>query len=346
MNPNIWAIVPAHNEEKIIGQTITDLLNQTTSISILVVADNCEDNTVRIDKKLMTINLNVFFIETVNNKNRKAGAVNQALETLDDDVDAVLFMDADTRIHCKAVEKAWESLEKDPKLAAVCSKAGVISYEGKNPFRWFLHRLQRLEYSHFDSQRVETLNVIKVVHGMSSLHRFSALKEVGFYDENSFIEDYEITVRYRMAAWRVTVDLRMKAWTDVPTTFRDWWKQRTRWNRGSLQTLKKHGWNKATRGDIIQHFLVNILTLTQWFLIVASILMILNGSLLIHAIILIAIILSLADSIYRMSYLENPDAIDFTMRVTIISEMLYGYLRVINLHKTYFAALFKKDLTW
>ncbi len=38
-SPHILAVIPAHNEEKIIGQTIKDLLNQSVYIGILVVAD-------------------------------------------------------------------------------------------------------------------------------------------------------------------------------------------------------------------------------------------------------------------------------------------------------------------
>ncbi len=46
MKPNIVVIVPAHNEESVIEKTIYDLLKQTLPVNIIVVADNCTDQTV------------------------------------------------------------------------------------------------------------------------------------------------------------------------------------------------------------------------------------------------------------------------------------------------------------
>lgn len=346
MKAKIWAVIPAHNEEKIIKQTIQDLLNQTLSIDILIVADNCNDKTIDIVKQMQQEHPEIELMETVNNKSRKAGAINQALHTLSDNFDAVLLMDADTRIDSEAVETAWSSLYKRPKTAAVCSKAGVLPYKGFNPSACLLHRLQRLEYSVFDSQRVETLHGIKVVHGMAALHRWKALKQVGFYDEGNLVEDYDLTIRYKKNDWEVTVNLEMKAWTTVPTNWRAWWKQRLRWNRGGIDTLKKHGWGKATKADILQHFWMNILILFHWFFLIAFILMVIKGNIIMHALIVIAIVLGLGNSIYRLSYLEDPKPIDLIFRITILPEMIYSYVITLNWYHAYFLFLLKKKQSW
>jgi poly-beta-1,6-N-acetyl-D-glucosamine synthase len=346
MNPNIWAIIPAHNEEKVIKETILDLINQTLQISVLVVADNCTDGTIEIVKELQKKHSNISLMETVDNNKRKAGAINQGLSTLDHSLDAVLLMDADTRIHPKAIEKGWSKLSKKPKLAAVCSKAGVLPSKTKNLLSWFLYRLQRLEYSTFDSQRVETLNRIKVVHGMAALHRWKALQQVGFYDEGNLVEDYELTLRYKERGWNVTVALDMKAWTDIPISWKEWWIQRLRWNRGGLDTLKQHGWNKATKGDILQHVWINILILFQWFFLIAFVFMIINGNVLMHVVIVVAILIGMANSIYRLSYLENANVCDFLVRILIIPEMIYGYIITFNWYHAYFLFLFKKQQSW
>ncbi len=348
MSPNIWAIIPAHNEEKAIRDTILDLINQTLPISVLVVADNCIDNTIEIITELQKKHPNIFLMETVNNSKRKAGAINQGLRTLDSDLDAVLLMDADTRIHPKAIEKGWHKLYKKPNLAAVCSKAGVLPSNSNtgNPLSWLLYRLQRLEYSTFDSQRVETLNRIKVVHGMAALHRWKALQEVGFYDEGNLVEDYELTLRYKEHGWNVTVALEMQAWTDVPISWREWWVQRLRWNRGGLDTLKQHGWNKVTKGDILQHIWINILILFQWFFLIAFIFMIINGNILMHAVIVLAVLFGMANAIYRLNYLENVSICDFLVRVFIIPEMVYGYIITLNWYHAYLLFLSRKQQSW
>lgn len=346
--PRIVAVIPAHNEQEIIAQTIMDLLVQTQPVFILVVADNCNDRTVEIVRKLQFQHSQIRLLETKENKARKAGAINQALCRLASNIDAVLLMDADTRIAPDAVERAWETLSSDSNLAAVCSKAGVLPYEGRNVSAWLLHRLQRLEYAMFDSQRVETLNGIKVVHGMAAIHKWEALRQAGFYDEGNLVEDYDLTLRYKEDSWQVTVELAMQAWTDVPTDWRNWWKQRLRWNRGGVDTLKKHGWNQATRWDISQHVWVNALLLLQWFFLAAFIvsLVVYHGAILMHGVVLLGILFGLADSIYRLKYLERATPIDWLVRLVILPELIYGYIRTINLYQAYLLFFFQKNQSW
>jgi glycosyltransferase involved in cell wall biosynthesis len=68
-------IIPAHNEEATIAQTIRSLRGQTLPVaSITVVCDNCTDDTAAVaaagGAQVMT---------THSNTARKAGALNQAL---------------------------------------------------------------------------------------------------------------------------------------------------------------------------------------------------------------------------------------------------------------------------
>jgi cellulose synthase/poly-beta-1,6-N-acetylglucosamine synthase-like glycosyltransferase len=346
-SPQLLAIVPAHNEQKIIANTIVDLLNQSLGISILIVADNCSDDTVSIVKEFERQYPNVKLMETVDNNKKKAGAVNQAITAIGNyPLDAILLMDADTRIDVYAVERAWNTLSSDRTLAAVCSKAGVLPYEGKNLFEWFLYYLQRLEYSLFDSQRVETLGCIKVVHGMAALHRWSSILEVGGFDDDNLVEDYDLTIRYKEAGYNVTIELEMKAWTEVPVKLRDWWKQRLRWNRGGVDTLKKHGWNVVTKNHIIQHYVMNIITIFQWVFLIMFVALLFRGGLLMHGLVLIITLLSMSSSIYRLKYLEERNVLDYVFRLLLIPELLYGILQTSNQYHAYYNFLTNKKQSW
>ena len=228
-SPHILAVIPAHNEEKIIGQTIKDLLNQSVYIGILVVADRCTDNTVSIVKEFEKKTIFVKVIETVDNKDLRAGTINQGIKAIERRIksigisppDAILIMDADTRIDKYAVENAWKVLKSDDSLAAVCSKAGVMPYNGKNIFEWLLYRLQRIEYSMFDENRIETIDNIMIAHGMCTLHRWNALIQIGGIAV-SILEDMATTLKYKSLGYKVSVDLTMKAWTEVPLRFKEW----------------------------------------------------------------------------------------------------------------------------
>ncbi len=71
----VVVLVPAHNEEALIADTVASLFAQTRCPDrILVVADNCTDRTPEL---ATAAGAEVFF--TQNNRDKKAGGLNQAL---------------------------------------------------------------------------------------------------------------------------------------------------------------------------------------------------------------------------------------------------------------------------
>ena len=118
----ITILVPAHDEELSLPGTLEALREQSRQPErVVVVADNCTDGTVAVAR---AFGYEVF--ETEGNVDRKAGALNQALAkilpTLGAD-DAVMVMDADTRIGPLFLETAAARLDADPawRRWAACS---------------------------------------------------------------------------------------------------------------------------------------------------------------------------------------------------------------------------------
>ena len=91
----LTVLVPAHNEAQGIAATLTSLTAQSRSPErIIVVADNCTDDTVAIARRC-----GAEVIESVDNVHKKAGALNQALARIlptQGENDLVMVMDADT----------------------------------------------------------------------------------------------------------------------------------------------------------------------------------------------------------------------------------------------------------
>ena len=72
----VVVLVPAHDEAASIGTTLRALQAQTRRPDrVVVVADNCTDDTVAIARAA-----GAEVVETVGNTDKKAGALNQALE--------------------------------------------------------------------------------------------------------------------------------------------------------------------------------------------------------------------------------------------------------------------------
>ena len=75
----VLVLIPAHNEEATIGKTLHALLTQTrVPDRIVVIADNCTDETEKIARRYRGVTV----MRTVGNTDRKVGALNQALAPL------------------------------------------------------------------------------------------------------------------------------------------------------------------------------------------------------------------------------------------------------------------------
>lgn len=61
------------------------------------------------------------------------------------------------------------------------------------------------------------------------------------------MEDFDYTLRARFLGYEPRTFKHLITTTDVMETWGDLTKQRLRWQRGTLETLMKHGWQKYTR---------------------------------------------------------------------------------------------------
>ncbi|MEU0218702.1 glycosyltransferase [Streptomyces sp. NPDC006265] len=59
-------------------------------------------------------------------------------------------------------------------------------------------------------------------------------------------EDTDLTMALWRAGWRVVYEESAVAWTEVPTSLRQLWRQRYRWCYGTLQAMWKH------RGAVVE----------------------------------------------------------------------------------------------
>lgn len=196
----VTVLIPAHNEAACIGRTIASLRSQSHEPArIVVVADNCSDDTVAIAR---AAGVDVF--ETVNNTKKKAGGLNQALpHVLADlgDNDTVMVMDADTTLDQGFLAAAVGRLTDDRALMAV----GGLFYgeDGAG----LIGQFQRNEYTRYAREISRRRGRVFVLTGTASIFRPRALRTVAaergrtipgvpgdFYDTVVLTEDNELTL--------------------------------------------------------------------------------------------------------------------------------------------------------
>ena len=360
MSKTITVLIPAHNEEKIIQQTIESVFTQTRMPDqVIVISDNSSDNTVKIAQKMKEIyGESLIIYETIDNKTKKAGALNQVLNkfTLSD---FILVMDADTVLDKNVLKEGMKYMKNEVMIGAVCSKAGLLPYEGDSRWGKLLWYLQHLEYGTFDSYRVETYEKVKVCHGMCTLFRAEALRsvksfrkawldiDIGYFDEHNLVEDLELTTCVAQN-WKTAVNLNMLAFTEVPVSLKELWIQRTRWFRGGIDCIKTHGINKVTKYEILGHILFIlklVLTILIWAMTI-NFYFAYGFTMTVSLPFLCIMALGVYNSLYRIKYVHNWNKWDVIIRLSIIPETLYYWFNSVALIKSYYMVLLNIKQKW
>ncbi len=245
-------LIPAHNEEAVLGLTLESLVAQTRPPDrVVVLADNCTDATVEVARRHQ-----VQVVETVDNSEKKAGALNQELARLlpaAEPRDVVLVMDADSTITPVFLESALARLEADPGLIAV----GGLFYgeEGGG----LVGQYQRNEYGRYQRLIARKLGRVFVLTGTASVVRAYALRAIAehrgpmlpgpagkVYDTYALTEDNELTLSLKTLGARMVCPPECRVTTEIMTSWRHLWRQRLRWHRGALENIGAYGLTRAT----------------------------------------------------------------------------------------------------
>lgn len=234
----VVALLPAHNEADSLPGTVSSLLAQTVPPDrIVVVSDNSTDSTVEVARAL-----GVEVMETVGNTARKAGALNQALDTLDR-TGLVLVMDADTALSPGFIETALAEL-RNPKVGGV----GAL-FHGEKPTS-YLELCQYLEWQRYSEQSNRTKKTF-IMSGTAALIRWEALESVRrmqghWYDTQTITEDSRLSIDLKLAGWELRSPAGCTAVTEMMPTVKMLYLQRRRWNLGALQNIRDAGISRVT----------------------------------------------------------------------------------------------------
>src|SRR6266487_6763830 len=231
--PGVTVLIPAHNEESVIVQTMTSVLfSDSKDLRIIVVNDGSADKTGELLEANFSREPRVRIIHQVNRG--KAAALNVAMSHADSEI--VVTIDADTEIEPDAISKLLRHFS-DPQLGAVAGNVKV-----GNRSRW-LTRWQALEYitsQNMEKRAFDLLNCITVVPGALGAWRKQAIEAAGGITADTVAEDADLTVAIRRLGWRVSYEESAVAWTEAPETAGALIRQRFRWTFGTLQSFWKH----------------------------------------------------------------------------------------------------------
>ncbi len=259
----ISVIVAAHDEALVLPTTLAALLAQTDPADQIIVADDgSNDGTAALLTQRYGLAAPAFGALSDPSASHaglhwlrlahggKARALNAAINATANEV--VLTVDGDTLLDAGAIAAVRRAFDCEPALVAttgvltpVCS--GTAS---GRVLQWF----QTYEYIRNFLSRYAWMQLqsLLLISGAFAGFRRQALVDVGGFDADCLVEDYELIHRLRHHAARLGLDWRFRvlgdaqARTEAPSSVGAFLSQRRRWFGGFLQTQY---WYRAMVGD-------------------------------------------------------------------------------------------------
>jgi len=236
-------VIPAHNEEKLIGRTLEHMLavNYPRDLfQIVVVADNCNDRTAAI-----AADHDVLVMQRQDCKYRGKGyALSWALPRLAGyDYDAILIIDADT-----IVDRDY-LLEMNYGLCAgnrVLQGYNNLLNRDDNYLTRLMHVTNVLKNLLFNEGRTR-LGLSVSLMGTGMCFEKGVLKEYG-WGAHSIGEDWEYFAKLTDHGVTVTFLLRAVAYSEEATSLRQGFSQRLRWAGGKFDVISRYGLHFLWRG--------------------------------------------------------------------------------------------------
>ncbi|GGQ84337.1 bifunctional polysaccharide deacetylase/glycosyltransferase family 2 protein [Couchioplanes azureus] len=227
----VTVVVPAYNEAANIAATVRSLTaGDYQPLEVIVVDDGSTDDTATIVEGLRLPGVRV--IRQANAG--KPAALNTGIAAARGDL--LVLVDGDTVFAPDAVTRLVQPFA-DVSVGAVSGNTKVANRGG------LLGRWQHLEYVigfNLDRRMFDIARCMPTVPGAIGGFRRAALREVGGVSDATLAEDTDLTMAVIRAGWRVVYEESAIAWTEVPATLGQLWRQRYRWCYGTMQAMWKH----------------------------------------------------------------------------------------------------------
>lgn len=234
IEPFITIMVPAHNEEIVIGKTIEYLMNQLnySNYEVLVTDDGSTDETPAILRRLSDQYENLRVIRIEKNKG-KAHAFDIGVAFAKGEL--ILSNDADTVPEPEALNYYVNFfIRKDARnIAAVTANMDV-----QNRTK-LIAKSQTVEFSSIvgiiKRTQMGVLGGIYAYSGANTMYRKDALIDVGLFRQDRAMEDISIAWDHQLDGWASLFAPRIMFFMEVPENLKMLYRQRKRWAKGGTE---------------------------------------------------------------------------------------------------------------
>ncbi len=239
--PSVTVMIPAHNEESVISNTVCNILNMDyENFDIIVIDDRSSDNTASVIKDLEhKYDKVTALIRPKDAFPGKSAVLNDAFKIAKGE--AILVFDADATVEPEFLSKLIPYLE--PKDVGAVQARKVIRNKNVN----LLTRCQNNEYTmdtHFQVGRDSIKGAVEL-RGNGELIKRQALDDIGGWNNYTLVDDLDMSTRLHIKGWDIRFCPDAVVYEEGIIYLRPLYRQRRRWLEGTIRRYLEYA------GDVL-----------------------------------------------------------------------------------------------
>lgn len=238
--PLVSIVVPAYNEEAVLGDAIDaclDLEYPSEKLEIVICYEGSStDSTAEIAERAAAGHSHIHALEHDEPNGAKATAVNYALEWTSGNI--VATIDADHQFKPDAVRRAVAWFLHDP--GTWCVQGRCYGINPTDSLMTLHATVERHIAEMADLYGREQLNGFTIFGGGQVFFRPEVFDSIGDFDEQVMVEDIDMSAKIHLAGKRLRADPGIITYEENPPNLKAWWTQRKRWARGWMQVTRRY----------------------------------------------------------------------------------------------------------
>jgi cellulose synthase/poly-beta-1,6-N-acetylglucosamine synthase-like glycosyltransferase len=232
-------LVPARHEEAVLAQTLTGLARlRYPDYEVIAIVGHDDPATMAVAERVAAQFPSIVKVVVDPDPGSKPGALNAALSHVGGEVLGIF--DAEDEVHPDLLTKVDREMRA---TGADVVQSGVQLMN--HDTNWFALRNVLEYYFHFRSRlhRYSEMGLVPL-GGNTVFARTAAIRATGGWDTDCLAEDCDLGIRLSSLGARIAIcyDADLVTREEAPSTIRSFFRQRTRWNQGFLQVLRKREW--------------------------------------------------------------------------------------------------------
>ncbi len=358
--PFITVMIPAHNEESVIANTVENILKlDYPEFEIIVIDDRSSDNTAAIIQNLANEHEKVkALIRDENAFPGKSAVLNDAFKIAKGD--AILVFDADATVEPDFLNKLIPNLE--PADVGAVQARKIIRNKDVN----FLTRCQNNEYT-LDTYLQVGRDAVKgavELRGNGELIKRRALEDINGWNNYTITDDLDMSTRLHIKGWDVRFCQEALVYEEGIVSLKPLFRQRRRWLEGTIrryleyffEAMKSKKMSLRARLDMaiyITQFIMPLWFMLEVFLRIVKLLTdkidpyslhnVLWSSLVVSSVVGLGFIFAIRYSLRKYDHIPRMSALKQAFETTVYFLIIWFPMELFICGKILFC---KKDLNW